>query len=135
MTAQYIKEKWGVSIGVVRDRALIIPLAYKKKNLRWDIPDVDIPPITSHMAYVLLKLIATYKKGGHVRPERLGISNAEVDEGYKYLADVGYITIPSKHAEITELGRDLMNALSTKEIKVKVGASASGPYAEVEGIV
>lgn len=70
MTSQNIKDKWGVSITVVRDHAKIIPLA-TKKNYRWDIPDVEMPPITSHIALLLLKLINTNKKGGLVLGIRL----------------------------------------------------------------
>ena len=68
------------------------------------------------MAYVLLKLIDTYKKGGKIDYSKLGVRKSDVESGYKYLAEVGYISAPSCTPEITEMGLDMMEQLK-KRIK------------------
>ena len=132
MTTKQISERWGVSEKVVRDRALIMPMA--RKTFRWDIPDVEMPPITSHMALVLLQMMDAYKMGGHPELSRIGIRESDRDDGYKYLAEAGYITEPTPRALITEMGKTLMQELSAgkNETRIRAGIDMKGPKLEVE---
>lgn len=135
MTTKQIAEQWCVSEKVVRDRAKIMPMA--TKNIRWDIPDVAMPPITSNMALVLLQLIDAYKKGGKPKLSIIGIRESDKDDGYQYLADVGYISEPSVQATITDMGMELLQRLSNEKSQTRLRASVdkNGPKVEVESFV
>ena len=86
MTLFQIKEKWGVSLNTARDRIRIMPGA-EKKTFGWEIPDVPMPPITSHKALMLLQFTEVYREGGHPNLSRTGLRECDIDPGYRYLAD------------------------------------------------
>ena len=130
MTLFQIKEKWGVSLNTARDRIRIMPGA-EKKTFGWEIPDVPMPPITSHKALMLLQFTEVYREGGHPNLSRTGLRECDIDPGYRYLADMGYITKPSRTASITSLGRELMRKLSSKKVENTVHAGLQVGIAEV----
>lgn len=130
MTIKEAAETWGVSHKVARDRAQIIPGAVKK--VRWEIPDgVDLPPVTSHKALLLMEFLKVFNEGGEPNFARVGIKQYEIDQGYAYLRDCGYIT--GRPGKVTTFGNKLVKRLeSVKKTTIKGGANLNGPYAEIE---
>lgn len=122
-------DKWGVDIKVARDRAKIIPLAEKKMGV-WSIPDEsDMPPISSRKAMVMLNLLSAYNEGGKPNYSRTGIRLNEVEHGYKYLADCGYIT--GKPGKVTAYGKKLLVKLEKEPtITAKAGVGFAGVEVE-----
>ena len=112
MAVKDAEEVWGVSKDVVRDRARIIPGAYKEKG-RWFIPDVDLPPITANGAKTLLMFLKVENEGGRPLYSKAGLRTCDVEDGFKYLRDCGYIT--GRPGIITEFGQTLLSELSAKE--------------------
>ena len=54
MTINQAMNTWAVSRATVLDRIKIIPGA-EKRTFRWHIPDdIELPPIISHKAYLLM---------------------------------------------------------------------------------
>ena len=130
MTIKEAADKWGVTLKIARDRAQIIPGA--KKKVIWDIPDnVDLPPITSHKALLLMEFLSVFNEGGKPNFSRTGIKLFEIDRGYTYLTDCGYIT--GRPGKVTSFGKKLIKRLEAKKKTViKGGINLAGPYAEVE---
>lgn len=131
MTINQATEKWGVTTDVARDRVKIIPGA-EKKGLRWNIPEnVDLPPITSHNALLFMEFLEVFNEGGKPSFARTGIRLSDVDDGYQYLIDCGYIT--GRPGKVTGLGKKLMEMLEQKPVVVKGGMNAKqGPYFEAQ---
>lgn len=113
MTIKQAMNTWGVSRATVLDRIKIIPGA-EKPTFRWHVPDgIELPPITSHKAYLLMIYLTVFNEGGRPNLSRTGLKALDIEPGYKYLQDMGYIT--GRPGEITSFGKKLMRKLETEK--------------------
>ena len=130
MTVSEAAKKWGVSTEIVRDRVKIIPGA--EKRFRWSIPEeAEFPPITSHKALMLMDYLTVYSEGGKPNLARTGLKASDIEPGYRYLTDMGYIT--GRPGKVTTLGQRLIGELTrVKGTKAVAGFNAGGVNVGVE---
>lgn len=129
MTVSEAAKKWGVSTEIVRDRVKIIPGA--EKRFRCIPEEAEFPPITSHKALMLMDYLTVYSEGGKPNLARTGLKASDIEPGYRYLTDMGYIT--GRPGKVTTLGQRLIGELTRrKTTKAIAGINAGGVNAGVE---